>query len=150
MKPLIVLVVTFAISLVISGITTGKWDLSFSGRVAMAVMLLFTSIGHFKFTEGMALMLPDFIPAKRETVLATGVIEIIAAIGLFIPPLRVLTAWLLILFFVLILPANIHAALHHVNLEKATYDGSGINYLWFRVPLQLLFIGWVYFFVIRS
>ncbi|UGU15535.1 hypothetical protein LS482_17870 [Sinomicrobium kalidii] len=150
MKPLIVLITIFTLILAVTRIVYGQWDIYRSGRVAMAVMLIFTAIGHFKFTEGMILMLPDFVPAKREMVLATGIIELIAAVGLFIPSLRILTAWLLILFFVLIFPANIHAALHNVNLEKASYDGDGINYLWFRVPLQLLFIAWVYFFVIRT
>ena len=74
----------------------------------------------------------------------TGFIEIFAAIGLQIPSVRVLTAWLLILFFVLLLPANINAAIKHVDYQKGTFEGSGTNYLWFRVPLQILFIVWTY------
>jgi len=53
-------------------------------------------------------------------------------------------------FFVLILPANIHAAIHHVNLETATNDGNGLNYLWFRIPLQVFYIAWVYFFAVKN
>lgn len=95
-------------------------------------------------------MLPEFIPFKTETVYLTGVIEIIAAIGLFIPNLRVVTAWLLIAFFILILPANIYAAVKHINYQKGTFDGNGLTYLWFRVPLQFFFIVWVYLSAIRK
>lgn len=106
----------------------------------MAALLLFTSIGHFMFTKGMAMMLPDFLPFKTGVVYLTGIIEIVAAIGLLIPRFSVLTAWLLILFFILILPSNIKTAIEHIDMYKATYDGDGLSYLWFRIPLQMLFI----------
>ncbi|MGS2741200.1 DoxX family protein [Sinomicrobium sp. M5D2P17] len=150
METIIVLTTTFVITLVISKIRTGKADMFLSGRVAMAFMLILTGTGHFLFTEGMALMLPDFIPAKETVVLVTGVLEIIAAVALLIPFVPVLTGWLLIVFFLLILPSNIYAAMHHVNLKTATHDGEGPLYLWFRVPLQLFFIAWVYFFIVRN
>ena len=124
--------------------------ISFAGRIAMSVMLLFTALGHFLYPEGMALMLPDFIPFKKAMIYLTGCIEIAAANGLQIPRLRKLTGWLLIIFFILILPANIHAAIHHVNLETGRYDGNGLNYLWFRIPLQIFFIGWVYLFAVKN
>lgn len=149
MKPLIVLLVVFVISLIFIRLVKGEYDIRQAGRVAMSAMLLFTAIGHFAFTKGMAMMLPDFIPAKREIVYFTGFIEIAAAIGLFIPSLRQITAWLLIVFFILILPANIYAAMHQVNYQKGTLDGEGLVYLWFRVPLQMLFIIWVYFSAIH-
>lgn len=149
MKPLIVLLVVFIISLIVIRLVKGEYDIRQAGSVAMSAMLLFTAIGHFAFTKGMAMMLPDFIPAKREVVYFTGFIEIAAAIGLFIPSLRQITAWLLIVFFILILPANIYAAMHQVNYQKGTLDGEGLVYLWFRVPLQMLFIIWVYFSAIH-
>ena len=96
----------------------------------------------------MATMLPSFIPFKKVMVFFTGVFEIAAAIGLLIPPLRNLTAWLLIIFFLVILPANISAAIRQIDYQKGTTDGPGLNYLWFRVPLQFFFIGWAYFFII--
>jgi uncharacterized membrane protein len=145
MKPLIILLSTFLISLLGIRIFRGSYDFYFPARTAISVMLLFTAIGHFMFTEGMTMMLPDFIPFKVQTVYVTGIIEIAAAIGLFIPNFRIITAWLLIIFLILILPANIYAAIKHIDYQRGTFDGNGPSYLWFRIPLQILFIFWVYF-----
>lgn len=148
MKPLIVLISAFVLCLGATYII-GNADVSVNGRVAMSAMLAFTAMGHFKFADGMAMMLPSFIPAKKQIVFATGVIEILAAIGLLVPSAIKITGILLIIFYVLILPANIYAAMKKVDIEKANYSGSGINYLWFRIPEQIFFVAWVYFFAIR-
>lgn len=149
MKPLIVLLVSFVISLIVLKIINGEMDYALSGRIAMSVMLLFTSIAHFVFTKGMAMMLPPFIPFKIEIVYLTGFIEMVAAIGLLIPRLSEVTGWLLIVFFILLLPANIYAASKQIDYEKASFDGKNLNYLWFRIPLQIVFIAWVYFSAIK-
>ncbi len=115
MKPLIILFAVFAGSLLTTKFVYGNFEFALSGRIAMSSMLLFTAIGHFAFTKGMSIKLPDFIPYKTEVVYLTGIIEIAAAIGLFIPIFQILTAWLLIAFFILILPANIYAAIKHID-----------------------------------
>ncbi|WPP50466.1 DoxX family protein [Catalinimonas niigatensis] len=149
MKPFIVLVATFAIAVIIFKIIRDQNEWALAARIAMSVMLVFTASAHFVFTEGMTMMLPGFIPLKREVVYLTGILEIAAAIGLLIPGYRIVTAYLLILFFILILPANIRAALQHVDYQQATLAGNGLAYLWFRIPLQILFILWTYFSTIR-
>jgi len=93
----------------------------------------------------MSMMLPDFIPAKEAIVYITGIVEFAAAACLLTNRYRTATAWALIAFFILITPANIYAAMHNIDLQKGTYDGPGPGYLWYRIPMQLLFIGWVYF-----
>lgn len=146
MKPLYVLLGTFITSLIISRLGFGKFDWPLSGRIAMSIMLSFTSIGHFIFSKGMAMMIPNFIPLKKTIVYITGFIELIAAVGILIPQTQRTTSILLIIFFILILPANINAAIKHIDFQKATNDGSSTEYLWFRIPLQVLFIAWTYFF----
>ncbi|HSD08473.1 hypothetical protein [Flavobacterium sp.] len=145
MKPFIVLLSVFAISLLTIKLLEGNYQFALSARIAMSVMLLFTAIAHFAFTKGMAMMLPSSIPYKTEIVYLTGIIEIAAALGLLFPSISTLTGWLLIAFFILILPANIYAAIHHIDYQKGTFEGKRKSYLWFRVPLQILFIIWVYF-----
>lgn len=149
MKPLIVLILTSAIAAFVLKYVNGFYNLRLAARIGITVMLLFTALGHFMFTEGMSLMIPKFIPFKRELVYFTAVIEISAAAGLHFSQFRTLTGWLLIAFFILILPANIKASLEHLDYQKATFDGNGIAYLAFRIPLQFLFIAWVYFSSIR-
>lgn len=140
----------FLVSLIGLKLVSGEWNYRLAGNIGMASMLLFTAIGHFAFTKGMTMMLPDFVPFKQELVYLTGVIEAAAAIGLLISSLRETTAILLIVFFVLLLPANIHAALKNVDYQKGTYDGPSVAYLWFRVPLQLFFIAWIVYFSLYS
>lgn len=144
MIPLIVLITAFTVALFIFKLIQGKYNISFSARIAMSIMLFFTALGHFLYTDGMTMMLPYFIPLKRELIYFTAVIEILAAFGLHVSQLRPITAWLLILFFVLMLPANIKASIEQLNYQSGTYDGKGLTYLWFRIPLQVLFIIWVY------
>ena len=140
MKPLILLLSVFACSLLTFKILRGNFEFALAGRIAMSAMLIFTAVAHFTFTNGLEMMLPEFIPFKTEVIYLTGIIEIAAAIGLFIPNLRIMTAWLLIVFFILILPANIYASIKHIDFQTGTYDGNGLSYLWFRIPLQFLFI----------
>jgi hypothetical protein len=44
------------------------------------------------------------------------------------------------------LPANIKAAINNINYQTGALNGNGPSYLWFRIPLQLFFIFWVYHF----
>ncbi|MFD2033585.1 DoxX family protein [Belliella marina] len=144
MKPLIVLLLSFAISIFVVKIIYKEYDLALSARIAMSIMLAFTAVGHFVFTKGMSMMIPKFIPYKESFVYLTGIFEIALAIGLLIPKLKGISGWGLIVFLLLMLPANIYASLNNVNYQKATFDGNGISYLWFRIPLQFLFIVWTY------
>jgi uncharacterized membrane protein len=145
MKPLIVLIITFLISLFIFQLNYGNYDFQMAGRIAMTLMLLFTSIAHFKFVKGMTMMVPEIIPNKELMVYVTGVLEITAAVCLLLNTTYVIASWFLIVFFIVLLPANINAAVKHIDYENGTYNGKGKAYLWFRIPLQLFFIIWVYF-----
>ena len=111
-------------------------------------MLIFTAIGHFKFSEGMAMMMPDFMPYKKLIVYITGFIEIILGIALLFPEYRYIAGLATIVFFIAIVPANVTAAFKHVNYEKADYNGAKSGYLWFRIPMQLYLLGWVFYFSI--
>ncbi|SDG60103.1 Uncharacterized membrane protein [Dyadobacter soli] len=145
MKPEIILIAATLITLVINKLRKGTYEPAYAARTGMAAMLILTGIGHFLFTKGMTMMLPAFLPGKELIVYLTGIAEFSAAAGLLTDRYRTVTAWTVIAFFILITPANIYAALHHVNLQKGTYGGPGPEYLWYRLPLQLFFIACVYF-----
>lgn len=149
MKTLVVLFSSFVIALFVIKIVNKGYDVALSARIAMSAMLCFTAIGHFVYTKGMSMMIPQFIPFKTSIVYLTGIFEVLLAIGLLIPKLSVASGWALIIFLLFMLPANIYAAIHNIDFQKATVDGHGLSYLWFRVPLQILFIAWTYFSTIR-
>lgn len=149
MKPLIVLLVSFLITLLVIKYFKKEFDFALSARIAMSIMLVFTAIAHFVFTKGMSMMIPEFVPFKENVIYLTGVFEILLAIGLQIPKFRIISGWLLIVFLLLMLPANIYSSIHKVNYQKGTFDGNGLLYLWFRIPLQILFIIWTYISTIR-
>jgi len=146
MKPLLVLVLAFLLVLFPLYWLQGNWNFMLAGNVAMASMLVFTALGHFVYWQGMVMMLPQMLPAKKTLVYFTGVMEIAFAIGLYIPATRRLSADLLVLFFLVVLPANINAAQKNVDFQKASYDGKGVGYLWLRIPLQVIFIFWAAYF----
>ncbi|MCM5529293.1 hypothetical protein [Parasegetibacter sp. NRK P23] len=150
MKPLIVLLGTFLVALLVIRLAQGRFDWAQAARIGMSAMLVFTAVGHVMYTKGMEMMVPAFIPAKTTMVYGTGIIEVLAAIGLLVPQFRVLTAWLLIVFFILVLPANVLAAVKQVNYQKGDFSGAGTSYLWFRVPLQVLFIVWTYLCSVKA
>lgn len=146
MKPLLILLVTFGMALTATYFISPPADGQLVGNIALATMLVFTGVAHFPFRAGMVQMLPSWLPAKNAWVLGTGLLEIAAGGGLLLPALRPLTAGCLLVFFALILPANIRAARLHLNYQRGTPDGPGLRYLWFRVPLQLFFMAWTWYF----
>ena len=147
MAPLIFLLATFAALYLVNRFLLPRGlSPSLIGRAAMSVMLLVTGISHFTNTNEMIAMMPDLLPAKREIVYFTGVCELAAVIGLLVPKTAKLAAVLLIVFFIAVLPANVVG-----SIKQVQYGGmeSGTLYLLFRIPLQVFFLWWTYYFGIR-
>ncbi len=150
MAPLIILIVAFVLIFAANRFfLSGRLSISQIGRYALALMMLMAGISHFTApgVEVMTQMMPDVIPYKRELVYFTGVCELAAVPGLVLNRTSRLTAVMLIGFFIAVLPANIAGSLRHVNFSGMEY---GPAYLLFRVPLQLLFIWWAWYFGLRK
>ncbi|MDW9378690.1 hypothetical protein [Chryseobacterium sp. JV558] len=147
MKLLVILFATFILALLGTFLFLGKPDFIFSGNLGMAVFIIFTGFAHFKFQKGMAMMIPEFIPARIFWVYLTGVLEIAAGVGLMIPAVRETTAMLLIIFYVLVFIANINSSRKRINIFKADYTGPGMKYLYRqRIPMQIILIVWTWYF----
>ena len=148
MKLLSIIAVTFILSLVATRLIEGFWNFVFSGNLALAVFIIFTGLAHFKYQQGMAMMIPEIFPAKIFLVYFTGVLEIAAGVGLMIPALREITAVVLIFFFIIIFFANINSSKKRINLFKADFTGPGMAYLYKeRLPMQIILMVWTWFFV---
>ena len=105
-------------------------------RAGLAGMLCFTASAHFtEIRHDLARMVPPAIPHPMEFIYFTGVCEILGAFGLLVPRTRVAAALALIVLFVALLPANIHAARAGLTLR-----GKPVTRLAVRVPMQVLFI----------
>jgi uncharacterized membrane protein len=111
------------------------------GRLGLSLFFVFTAIGHFGKTAGMVAMLPAFLPYRVEVIYLTGILEILGAIGLWIPRLVRLTGVCLIAMLLGFLPVNIYAAFNHVD-----FGGHGVGpvYLLLRIPFQVLVLWWTY------
>lgn len=140
--PLAILLIVFFVSIPVVQSRKGYRDLGLSARLGLSAMLLFTGASHFFMTNTFTAMVPPAVPQAKMVVYLTGAFEILSAIGLHIKPLRKITAWLLILFFIAVLPANIYAA---DQLAKTGAEPRNFNYLWVRIPMQIYFILFTYF-----
>lgn len=137
MAPLIALLLTYAVA---RFLLRHRADPRLPGRIALAVMLVMTGVVHFTRTDALVAMVPAMLPLPQLLVYATGVAELGFALLLLARPTPALGCSLA-LFFVALLPANIYSAAAEVGL-----GGHGLAYLWFRIPLQVLFIAWALYF----
>jgi uncharacterized membrane protein len=118
-----------------AGVTVFR-DLGFVLRAALGVMFLFTASAHWgKRRPDLIRMVPPALPRPDLLVSFTGVLEILGAIGLFVP----ITARAACICFVLLLlalfPANVHAARHNLTIA-----GRAVPSLPVRAAIQLVFI----------
>ena len=136
-----VLVVLFTSWLIFRGMGTfgiaalATWQ--DSSRCALAVMFVFTGIAHFnKMKHDLARMIPSIFPQPLTIVYITGVLEFLGAAGLLLPGTRPLAGICLIALLAGMFTANVNAALKGVTLR-----GKAATALWLRTPMQVLFIG---------
>ncbi|MFD6393519.1 hypothetical protein [Nocardia sp. NPDC060259] len=109
----------------------------------LAVMLTATGIAHFMpdsvtvmpSHDDLAAMVPTYVPFPHVMVYVTGLLELLGAAGLVVRATRAGAGVALAVLFVVMLPANIHAALADIPL-----DGEPPTPLWFRIPEQIVFI----------
>jgi uncharacterized membrane protein len=116
-----------------------------SARFALAVMFVFTGLAHFtKMKHEMARMVPSVFPHPLGMVYFTGICEWLGAIGLLVVKTREAAAVALIVMLVAMFPANIRAA-----REGLTLGGKAATRLWLRAPMQILFIGLLWWSAVK-
>jgi uncharacterized membrane protein len=116
-----------------------------TARYALAAMFVFTGVTHFTpIKHDMARMIPSVFPRKMLIVYITGVLEISGAAGLLIPRFCSLAGICLILLLIGMFCANVNAALKGVTLR-----GKPPTALWSRTPMQILFVGLIWWSALR-
>lgn len=108
-----------------------------------------TAVGITHFTDPQLFMriVPPPLPA-RETVLLSGVFEVLGGLGLLVPKLRRAAAWGLVALYVAVFPANIYMAVAGIQLDPANPMSAWAG--WVRLPFQALFIYWAWSFTKRA
>jgi len=116
------------------------------GKAVVALALLFATSGtlHFFFQDFLAAAIPKWVPYHGPVISVTGLLELLGAAGLLIPPTRKAAAWALIALLVAVFPANLQmlaSARAAPTWEQAL--------LWMRLPLQPLLIWAIYRYAAR-
>jgi uncharacterized membrane protein len=109
------------------------------GRYVMGGIYVAAGVAHFAATRMYMGIVPDYLPAKRELVLISGVAEIAGGLGVMVPATRRVAGWGLIVLLVAVMPANIWMAQH-----PERYPGIPVWALLLRLPLQLPLIWWAW------
>jgi uncharacterized membrane protein len=84
----------------------------------------------------LAKMVPSIFPRPMLMVYFTGVLELAGAVGLLLPGLARWAGLALIVLLVALFPGNVKAAQQSISLR-----GKPPTPLWLRAPMQVLFIG---------
>ena len=99
---------------------------------------------HFLKPKFYLAIIPPYFPAPQALVAISGVAEIAGGIGLCFPTLRRAAGWGLVALLVAVFPANLYMAQHPDHFQIAGWI------LWARLPLQAVFIAWVWFVAIQA
>jgi len=113
-------------------------------RWLAAIFFVVAGIGHFVRPEMYLKIMPPYLPAPALLVFISGVAEVAGGVGLLIPSVRRAAGWGLIALLVAIFPANIYM------LQHPELFGIAPWILWARLPLQAVFIAWIWFVALRS
>src|ERR1044071_8344061 len=111
-------------------------------RIVMAAFLLGGFVLHFRATEKLIAITPDWVPFPREVVLATGVLELILALTLLAPRLRKISGIVIALYVIAVWPANFKHAFEHIHTPPIP------DSWWYHAPrlaLQPVIAWWALF-----
>lgn len=111
-------------------------------RLVLALVYITVGIIHLRSPQGFLPIVPDWVPWPTGVVLATGVAEILGAIGLMVPRLRWWAGVGLAAYAVGVYPANIKHAMEGVALGG---DVLGWGYHGPRLAFQPVFVWWALF-----
>lgn len=139
MAPLIVMLAAWLVARAVG--FTGLWSQadSWTGalRIGLAAMFVFTAVSHFhpRTRRDLIRMVPASLPAPTLLVTATGLLELLGAIGLLVPQALPAAAYGLMALLVAMFPANVRAA-----REGLMIAGRRATPMLLRLPLQLFWI----------
>ena len=104
----------------------------------LAAILGVSGVVHLVRPAAYEPLMPSWVPAHREVILASGVAELACAAGLALPATRRTAGWASALLLVGVYPGNLKMA-----ADAASSGSTGFKVAAFaRLPLQLPMIRW--------
>ena len=118
--------------------------LKLAALLLLAAVMIAIGVLHFVRPKPFVRIVPKFLPAPLALVYISGFFEVLGGVGLLIPGTRPWAAWGLIALYVAVFPANIYMLTHNISLNPRKPIPRWA--LWLRLPFQLVFIAWAYWF----
>ena len=112
-------------------------------RTLLAVLMVGVGITHFTSPDFFVAIVPKALPAPLTLVYVSGFFEILGGLGLLVPRTRRAAAWGLVALYVAVFPANINMAINEIQPAGGHIPVAG---MWLRLPFQVLFIAYAYWF----
>ncbi len=110
----------------------------------LAGLFSFAGLMHFLIPRRYEALMPPAFPAHRESVLISGVAELIGGAAIASPRSRRFARWWLLGLLVAVFPANLHMALNPEQIKGLDLNRIPRWALWARLPLQPLCMLWVW------
>lgn len=107
------------------------------GPKPLAVFWIFAGVMHFVIPKTYEAIMPDYLPAHKELVAASGVAEIAGGLGVLHPKMRPLARWWLVATIAAVFPANVWMVQEHER-----FSNIPLGLLWARLPFQAVFVLW--------
>lgn len=99
----------------------------------LSAIFVTSGIVHLVRPETYEPIMPKVVPAHREVILASGVLEILCAAGLLHPATRRLAGWVSLGVLLAVYPANFKMAGDAMQTDNQQFKAVAIG----RLPLQL-------------
>jgi uncharacterized membrane protein len=118
--------------------------LKLAALVLLSLAMVSIGVLHFARPRPFVRIVPKYLSAPLALVHISGFFEILGGLGLLIPATRVWAAWGLIALYIAVFPANIYMLTNNISLNPKKPIPRWA--LWARLPFQLVFIAWAYWF----
>ena len=108
-------------------------------KYTLAFFMMAAGVNHFWHPDFYVHVMPPYLPFPLELVYLSGAIEVALGALLLDPLTRVAAAWGIVAMLIVFDLVHIHMVLHAMD-----YPEAHPAFLWFRLPLQALFIAWAW------
>lgn len=112
-------------------------------QIILAIGMIIVGALHFTSPEGFEKIVPDYLPYHLTLVYLSGLLEVLGGVGLLIPRVSRFAAWLLVVLYIAVFPANLYQAVNNIPVLVLPHDPP-LKEL--RLPFQAVLVTWAWWF----